>query len=498
MKGAVPLLLLLGVFAVYVAFSPGWIWSMGYTGEELTSGERLLTIVDAHRKGVEPPPMQWSRHGLLPVLLDVPFIVTAKLLHASVDFVASFSPILWTSAIVTILFLWLRRLASSGMSILLTLAAAFGTMLWPYAYIGLETKQSFLILSAGYWALNGKISSWLRVLLFAILCGLAISVKSTSITLVPAVVYLLYIQFRGAWRGRRQELLASLLVIGSIWVAAALGRAPYWKPSGGSMRNLTALVIDSPFAYFSNLVGLFGSPTKGLFVYAPILIFSLYAIPRALRARRSVTTFVLLAAGGLAMGVAMFRFPADELWGPRYLHPAIAPLILCIGIALPNLEWRSGAPIAALTAFGIAISFLGATYNYAMAQLAATAPAQNTAEWLVHDPVWNPIRLHQRLFGVWLDGGTAPVYWTPEHLWVWAPPPDAKPWKPVNLRDFCQPQAAILRDWHVAQRLPVFHMAMLGIGLLSLVTAITKTVRAQERHEYELSPAVRSSRIYAP
>jgi hypothetical protein len=41
-------------------------------------------------------------------------------------------------------------------------------MLWPYAYIGLEPKQSFFVLFAGYLALaNGKIRTWPRLILFS-------------------------------------------------------------------------------------------------------------------------------------------------------------------------------------------------------------------------------------------------------------------------------------------------------------------------------------------
>jgi hypothetical protein len=72
----------------------------------------------------------------------------------------------------TVLFLWLRKLTTPGMSILLTLAAAFGTMLWPYAYIGLEPKQSLFVLLAGYLALTDKgLRTWVRILLFGVSGG---------------------------------------------------------------------------------------------------------------------------------------------------------------------------------------------------------------------------------------------------------------------------------------------------------------------------------------
>ena len=147
--------------------------------------------------------MVWSRHGLVPVLFDLPFLKLGKLL-VSPDFVLSFSPALFTAGLLTILFLWLRKVCTPGMSLFLTLTAAWGTMLWPYAYIGLETKQSFFVLLAGYLALaGGKIRRWPSLLLFAATCGIALSIKSTGITLWPVIAYLMYVQFRDDHKSRQ-------------------------------------------------------------------------------------------------------------------------------------------------------------------------------------------------------------------------------------------------------------------------------------------------------
>ena len=134
-----------------------------------------------------------------------------------------------------------------------------------------------------------------------------------------------------------------------------------------------------------------------------------------------------------------------------------------------------------LMALGMSTSFLGAIYYYAVNQQVATGPGQNTEEWLDGDSVWNQVRLHQRLFQVWADGGVAPVFWTPDHLWVWQPPADAKPWKAVNLRGFCQPQAVLLRNLSLAKHGPVlrqfiFYSAMLALGLLLLLIVVMKTI----------------------
>src|SRR5437667_12611884 len=94
--------------------------------------------------------------------------------------------LLLTAGLMTLVYIWLRKVCSPGMSLLLTFIGGFGTMLWPYAYIGLETKQSFCICVAGYMGLaSGKIRTWPRFLMFSSMSALAISMKSTGIVLAP-------------------------------------------------------------------------------------------------------------------------------------------------------------------------------------------------------------------------------------------------------------------------------------------------------------------------
>src|SRR5215469_13571527 len=210
-------LLFLGLSGIYICLSSGSIAGQGYTAEEIDSGLRMLSVTTAWMKGHPVPPMVWSRHGPLPVLFDLPFLKLGKRI-VSPDFMLSFQPGLLTAGLITVLFLWLRKICSPAMSLFLSLTAAFGTMLWPYAYISLETKQSFFIFLAGYLALaGGKIRTWPRRLLFATVCGLAISLKATGIVLLPVIAYLLYVQFSGDWRSQRTNILISVLIIGAVW-----------------------------------------------------------------------------------------------------------------------------------------------------------------------------------------------------------------------------------------------------------------------------------------
>src|SRR5947207_13999499 len=207
-------LLLLGLFASYLALAPGTTDGRGYVPEDREAALQMLAGFNALVKGRPVPPVAWTRHGPVALLLDLPFVRLGKL-FVSPDFVLSLEPVFLTAALLTLLYIWSREFSTPGMSLLLTLTGAFGTMLWPYAYIGLETKQSFFVFLAGYLALaGGKIRTGPRLLFFSVACALAISVKSTGIVLAPPIIYLVYVQFRDDWRSRWKQAVSVVLVIG--------------------------------------------------------------------------------------------------------------------------------------------------------------------------------------------------------------------------------------------------------------------------------------------
>lgn len=478
-------ILFIALSGCYLSLSSGSITGQGYTGEEIDSGLRTLAVTTAWMKGHPVPPMVWSRHGLVSVLFDLPFLKLGKFV-VSPDFMLSFQPAFFTAALVTILYLWLRKLCSPAMSLFLSLTAAFGTMLWPYAYISLETKQSLFIFLAGYLALaGGKIRTWPRLLFFAIICGLAITVKSTGVILWPVIAYLIYAQFRGEWREQRSRILVVVLVIVAIWGLGHWTSNFFWGPRGGGASNLRPWLVDSPFLLFSNAIGVFGSPTKGLFVYAPVLIASIYAIPRAFRSHRDLAIYALLVTACTLGLLSLLKYPADETWGCRYMHLAIAPLIVCIGAAWPHFHRRTVAPLAVLAIVGIVVSFLGAFYYYGERDFAMRDAGQNTNERINGDNDWNHILFNARLFRVWLsDAGNAPVLWTPTHIWIWAPPQDATSWKSINLRDYCRPQSFMLQFWHVLKNgvvLGIFvtYVFSLVVGVVLLSWVVFRTVDEQ-------------------
>lgn len=443
------ILLFFGLTASYLALAPGSTLGRGYVGEEMESGNQMLTVFNAWIKGRPVPKMIWSRHGPVPVLFDLPFLKIGKFL-LSQDFMVSVEPIVFTSAMMVLVFLWLRKMSSPWMSLWLTLIGAFGTMLWPYAYIGLETKQSFFVLLVGYLALaNGKIRGWPGLVLFGIAGGISLTVKGTGIVMWPAIAYLVYVQFRDDWRVRRVQLLIVSLLIAGVWEVGDIFRNLYWIPIGGGFANMRGWMTDSPILIITNFIGVFGSPVKGLAVFAPALLLCIYAIPRAFRsAHRDLTVFALLIAVCTAGLISLLIVTSDEVWGPRYMHVAVAPLLVCIGAAWPRFDWKIGLPLAALAVAGFVFSFLGSFSYYGESSSAMRDAAQNTMQAINGDSVWVGPLFESRVFRAWLEPGTAPVPWHVTHVWVWEPPKDfPAEWRTINLREYATPQSPLLRNW---------------------------------------------------
>jgi hypothetical protein len=475
MKGAA-VFLFLGCALIYLFLSPGAIAGMGYTGEDMRATNELISwIGDSHTS------IDWPRNGVVPLFFDAPFIALGRAQAQKElweDHFLAVGPVLATALLLSVLFLWLLDLTSDPVwSFSLTMIAGFATMIWPYAYIGLETKQSLALLIAGYLALGSQsIRTWFRTAIFVVSCAAAVSVKSTGLFLIPAVAYLAFEYF---WRGRELiKLAGSLALIGAVFLLNSYSRSLFWAKIGGTQGFLDQWMVRDVSSFFDNLISFFGSANKGLFVYAPVTVLGLLAIPLLPRSQRGLKWFTLLTLGGLAGGFSMLTDWSDETWGPRYLHSAIAPLVLCLGLSRLRFRMRATAALAGLAAAGFCVAFLGAFFTYGSLQGAATLADQDTLEAYQGDVVWNHIRFNARLFNIWIRNRNSvapgPSMWIPEHHWFYAVPAGATPWKPIDLAPFAHPQSISMREWTLPPGMPhsvrwYFCMLFLPSGIALLV-----------------------------
>jgi hypothetical protein len=330
--------------------------------------------------------------------------------------------------------------------------AATTTMLWPYAYIGLETTQSLALLTAGYLALEGaSIKPWRRVIVLALAAGYAIAVKSNGLHLLPAVAYVLYVYCReGQSRGRMVTLIAA---VAGLYAVGAYTRSLSQVWHRGMLASLKEFGVGPLMALFNGVSAL-ASINKGVLIYCPILLLSIVALPRARQTHRHIVAFAILTLFGLLGGTSLVYFWSDETWGPRYLHAAIAPLILCIAAARRGVPFRIRHELwaIALAITGFAVSALGVFAYYGAVYFGVFDTKQPTLEAVQYDPAWNHIRVNLRLARIWYLGDENVVQpWPPPPHSNVADPP-AKTLPQTDLRKYLAAQPLLLRWWGQPKR----------------------------------------------
>jgi hypothetical protein len=479
-------------FLLFLAFSPGRIAQMGYMPEVLESGRRLLERTEAGLTGAPGPELTLPRHGAGDLAAALPFLVAARLAFGPsaewADRVLSLQPVLATALLCTILFVWTRReTGSAGWGAALGLLAGLSTMLWPYAYIGLETTQSLFVFLAAFLALATDVPpTWKRTLAFAASAAVAVSVKTASVFLVPAVAWLAFCLVRGArgagGRGPSRIAAASVVaaVVAVVWALCTWSRFGFWS---GAFR--VDWLVASPLDFAFQAWSLMFSTNKGLLVYCPLLLLPLLSLPAAFARNPRVVTFAVLVLAGQVFGASAMFFWADETWGPRYLHSSVVPLALCIAVSRAGrpLELRREWPLFGLGAVGAPIAFLGCLFWQGHVMVAAMPALVSTIENYQYDKDFNHIRFNARLARLWLfaDRTSGLDEWPPRQT-IWypknTPPPRYRHRRQVSLLPHAFPQPALLAPGDAAARLPWIGVLALGTGALG---ALVRRARSADR-----------------
>ncbi len=456
-----------------LAWAPGSNRWMGYSQEENAAA---LAVVDRLTGDATPgaPPSLFTRHGFVPVLLKLPYAAAARL-FAGAPGAATRSPIeegilalepqVTTAALVALFALWVARATDSRRGALaVAFAALLATPLWPYAYVGLETSQALLLFVAALLAI-GPVSPPRRgrtVLLIAAL-ALAGSVKTTSLFLFPL---LLWLAARAEHRRRlaRPELGGSLLpwAIGALlavrlasYAAVASYRASTPLFPGKSLVEAWRVhLVDSPLDFLVQLHGFLFSLNKGWLVFAPLALAGLVsaAIGRPAGGadvrRLALGSFVCLALPHAAM-----VFWAEETWGPRYLHAALAPALLALALARAQATpapRRHPRWLLTLALAGLVVNALGASVHYGALYKATLAAGENSLEVLQYDPRWNHPRFNAWVLGEWARAprdvaNRSHPFPLGRHWWWTDAEPTPRAGGSVDLTPLIRPQPLALR-----------------------------------------------------
>jgi hypothetical protein len=305
---------------------------------------------------------------VLPVLVAPLYVPAVGYLHlrgwtaARLDHMAKLMEKLTASFLAALsaalLYLLLLRRAKPPIALLLTLAYAFGTTtwvissqaLWQHGLAGLLVIGALLLLTGPYSAP--------RAIAAGLLLGLIAGNRPPDVILGAALgVYGLF------WAARlsRAALLSAAAALPMIVVVL------YNFSVAGNAGGGYGLLGKATFFRHDLLTGLTGlliSPTKGLLVFSPFLLFLLLAwrhLPRG-RDERILTLAMSVAVALQIVLYAKADWRGGLSWGPRYLTDL-----------LPFLMWMLVPVVAALRGVGRALFQLSVGLSIAIQAVGAFA-----------------------------------------------------------------------------------------------------------------------------
>ncbi len=241
-----------------------------------------------------------------------------------------------------LLYLLLRRRAEPPVALLLTLAYAFGTTTWVVSSQALWQHGMAGLLVIGLLLLLTGPCTTRRALAAGLLCGLIAANRPPDAILAAALgAYGLF------WAGRSRAVLlalaaalpAGLVLLYNFGVAGNIGGGY------GLVGKATYLKHD----LLPGLGGLLLSPTRGLLVFSPFLLFLVLAWrhpPRSPR-ERGLTLAILAGVVLQLLLYAKADWRGGISWGARYMTDL-----------LPLLLWMLVPVAAALRGFGRACFLL--------------------------------------------------------------------------------------------------------------------------------------------
>lgn len=366
-----------GVLAVYLYNLPYRVWG---AGGDTTPAEMLpLALMrngDLVFDGLQQPdPKAWwfhdvrghiiSGYPIVPGFFNVPTYYAARWLGVPLDQFHRSELSMVTASIVTALsaaffFLALSRLGlRRSTAIGATLVYAFATTAFSVAARGIwQHGPSLLFLTIALWMLAHRGERW-WVALAGLPLGFAVWNRPPNLLIVlPLAIYVLACERR-----------AFLPFAGAAAIPAALMSwysLHYW----GTITNLGQYSAGAWFQgrLLPGLLGIFFSPSRGLFVFTPLFVFSFAMLAVALIHWRREPLLAALAAGVVATPLLYAKWWSwwgGTCFGYRLLTECVPALVILLAFAWERWLARRAALrvlVALAAAWSLYVHLLGAYY----------------------------------------------------------------------------------------------------------------------------------------
>ncbi len=265
--------------------------------------------------------------------------------------------------------LLLRRRVGSRPALLLTIAYAFGTTTWMIGSQALwQHGAGELLVVCALLFLTEECGRSRAVTAGAILGLIAANRPPDGIIAAALGVYAL-------WWARRFRFA---LIVGVLLPTIPL--LVYNLKIAGHIAGAYGLVGDVSFLQHNPLAGLAGlllSPTKGLLVFSPFLVFVPFCAPLLLR--EEPTRRIGAAAVSAVVLQLMFYSVADwrqgGSWGPRWLTDLVPLLVWMLAPAVTGFNKAARAAFVFAVGSGVVIEAIGAFWYTGASNAAVYASA---------------------------------------------------------------------------------------------------------------------------
>lgn len=313
-----------------------------------------------------------SGYPLLPALLALPiYFLPVRLLGGGswvlLNVLAKLSASLIAALSVVAVYLAAVRLERERVALAVALVYGLGTATWSISSQGLWAHgPAALFLAVAIAGLLHADRHPALLELTGVAAGLMLAARPA--TLFGAGALLALVLHRDRRRGGR----ALVLCAATVAPFALYNLRTFGSLEGGYARMHADFRADgwagtwqTPLA--EGLAGVLLSPSRGLFVYSPVLLLALLGLARGLRGSRDRALFGALAAGvaGEVLLVAKYSvWFGGASFGPRLLTEVVPAMALWLAPAWAWLEARPGrrALAAALFAASVGVQAIGAFY----------------------------------------------------------------------------------------------------------------------------------------
>lgn len=283
-----------------------------------------------------------------------------------------------TAATAVLLFVVARQIGYGEREALIgALVFGLATLAWPYAKTCFSEPLAGLCLLIAFWALlrlRESASPAISAIGGAAL-ALAVATRYANLAMIPLFgAFLVY----ETWRRNimpGQNSLALWRVVGAfvlpLAIAAAL-LAAYNVARYGNPLD-TGYLPEERFDgnWLEGVAGLLVSPGRGLFLYAPVLLLALPAIPTFVLRHRAIAVLAYsIALTHVLLYGKWFMWHGGYAWGPRFMVPTVPFLVIAL---LPVIVWMQGSArwrgfFVLLVVLSMLIQVLGLSVHFELFQ----------------------------------------------------------------------------------------------------------------------------------